>query len=487
MTAGAGLIPFRDSCEARSKTCGAWPCSRPSGSPRWGRPRLRPWSSSPPVSLPRSGGRPRPSPSHRRGIEGVRLGARDRGPGRSRLAGSPATARRGGAALSILKAQGFASVRAGPVTVPVWQRGIEVGEVVSPVSPEAFADRARRQRADAGGRPRGGDRARLDARGAEETRRLPRPGSSSSTAAWRAGRTAPATAAPCPPARMAPRARRARRGRSPHPLRQDRSQPASHREPHVRGSARIPRRRSRFPTPSFDAPSPPRRPCECASRLTCGKKPDAPSATSWARSSAARSPTRSCSSGRTSIPGTSAQEPSTTARAAASRSRRRGRSLRCRRTRGARSAWSSLPTRKTASPAARPTRRRTPRSSRATSPRSRRTWETGRRSASRGTPARRRRRCQGDRGPHQRARRRPAQEREVRRRRHQPLSRRGCPSLGLLLDPRPASTRHSASDTLDKIDPAALDRSTASRSRPTCWPRRPRRWGGSPRPGARAE
>ena len=51
-----------------------------------------------------------------------------------RLAGSPGDHAAVEAATAILKAQGFANVRAEPVTVPVWQRGIEVGEVVSPVS-----------------------------------------------------------------------------------------------------------------------------------------------------------------------------------------------------------------------------------------------------------------------------------------------------------------------------------------------------------------
>ncbi|MFY9550141.1 MAG: M20/M25/M40 family metallo-hydrolase, partial [Thermoanaerobaculia bacterium] len=37
-------------------------------------------------------------------------------------------------ALALLKAQGFATARAEKVMVPVWQRGVETGEVVSPVS-----------------------------------------------------------------------------------------------------------------------------------------------------------------------------------------------------------------------------------------------------------------------------------------------------------------------------------------------------------------
>jgi hypothetical protein len=51
-----------------------------------------------------------------------------------RLAGSPGDRVAVEAGLSILKGEGFANVRAEPVTVPVWHRGVEVGEVTSPVS-----------------------------------------------------------------------------------------------------------------------------------------------------------------------------------------------------------------------------------------------------------------------------------------------------------------------------------------------------------------
>ena len=51
-----------------------------------------------------------------------------------RLAGSAGDRAAVAAALELLRAQGFANVRAEAVTVPVWQRGIEIGEVVSPVS-----------------------------------------------------------------------------------------------------------------------------------------------------------------------------------------------------------------------------------------------------------------------------------------------------------------------------------------------------------------
>ncbi|HEY1250359.1 MAG TPA: M20/M25/M40 family metallo-hydrolase [Thermoanaerobaculia bacterium] len=51
-----------------------------------------------------------------------------------RLAGSPGDRLAVEAGLSILKSQGFANVRAEPVSVPVWQRGVETGEVTSPVS-----------------------------------------------------------------------------------------------------------------------------------------------------------------------------------------------------------------------------------------------------------------------------------------------------------------------------------------------------------------
>jgi len=51
-----------------------------------------------------------------------------------RLAGSPGDPVAVEAGLSILKAQGFENVRTEPVAVPVWHRGVEVGEVTSPVS-----------------------------------------------------------------------------------------------------------------------------------------------------------------------------------------------------------------------------------------------------------------------------------------------------------------------------------------------------------------
>jgi carboxypeptidase Q len=51
-----------------------------------------------------------------------------------RLAGSPGDRAAVAASLALLKAQGFTNVRAEPVPVPVWQRGAEVGEVTSPVS-----------------------------------------------------------------------------------------------------------------------------------------------------------------------------------------------------------------------------------------------------------------------------------------------------------------------------------------------------------------
>jgi hypothetical protein len=51
-----------------------------------------------------------------------------------RLAGSPGDRAAVAASLALLQAQGFSNVRAEPVTVPVWRRGTEVGEVTSPVS-----------------------------------------------------------------------------------------------------------------------------------------------------------------------------------------------------------------------------------------------------------------------------------------------------------------------------------------------------------------
>ena len=49
-----------------------------------------------------------------------------------RLPGSPGDRAAVAAALDILKKQGFASVRAEKVMVPVWERGVETGEVLSP-------------------------------------------------------------------------------------------------------------------------------------------------------------------------------------------------------------------------------------------------------------------------------------------------------------------------------------------------------------------
>lgn len=49
-----------------------------------------------------------------------------------RLAGSPGDRAAVAWALGVLKAQGFANVRAEKVRVPVWQRGIETGEVTAP-------------------------------------------------------------------------------------------------------------------------------------------------------------------------------------------------------------------------------------------------------------------------------------------------------------------------------------------------------------------
>jgi hypothetical protein len=51
-----------------------------------------------------------------------------------RLAGSPGDRAAVAVSLEILKAQGFANVHAEPVTVPVWSRERESGEVVAPVS-----------------------------------------------------------------------------------------------------------------------------------------------------------------------------------------------------------------------------------------------------------------------------------------------------------------------------------------------------------------
>lgn len=51
-----------------------------------------------------------------------------------RLAGSPGDRAAVAAGVTLLRAQGFANVRAEPVTVAVWQRGAEGGEVVSPVA-----------------------------------------------------------------------------------------------------------------------------------------------------------------------------------------------------------------------------------------------------------------------------------------------------------------------------------------------------------------
>jgi carboxypeptidase Q len=51
-----------------------------------------------------------------------------------RLAGSPGDRAAVTATLALLRAQGFSNVRAEPVTVPVWQRGTETGEVTSPAS-----------------------------------------------------------------------------------------------------------------------------------------------------------------------------------------------------------------------------------------------------------------------------------------------------------------------------------------------------------------
>ncbi|MEP6993918.1 MAG: M20/M25/M40 family metallo-hydrolase [Acidobacteriota bacterium] len=51
-----------------------------------------------------------------------------------RLAGSPGDRAAVAAAVALLQKQGFAHVHAEPVTVPVWQRGLETGDVVSPVS-----------------------------------------------------------------------------------------------------------------------------------------------------------------------------------------------------------------------------------------------------------------------------------------------------------------------------------------------------------------
>jgi hypothetical protein len=51
-----------------------------------------------------------------------------------RLAGSPGDREAVAWALATLKAQGFANVRAEKVKVPVWQRGIETGEVTAPYS-----------------------------------------------------------------------------------------------------------------------------------------------------------------------------------------------------------------------------------------------------------------------------------------------------------------------------------------------------------------
>jgi len=51
-----------------------------------------------------------------------------------RLAGSPGDRAAVAVALEMLKAQGFSNVHAEPVTVPVWSRTSESGEIVSPVS-----------------------------------------------------------------------------------------------------------------------------------------------------------------------------------------------------------------------------------------------------------------------------------------------------------------------------------------------------------------
>ncbi len=51
-----------------------------------------------------------------------------------RLAGSPGDRAAVAASLALLHAQGFANVRAEPVSVPVWRRGVETGEVVFPAA-----------------------------------------------------------------------------------------------------------------------------------------------------------------------------------------------------------------------------------------------------------------------------------------------------------------------------------------------------------------
>ena len=66
-----------------------------------------------------------------RAIDWVREIVDQAGP---RLAGSPGDRAAVEASLALLKAQGFSHVHVEPVTVPVWQRGVEIGEVVSPVS-----------------------------------------------------------------------------------------------------------------------------------------------------------------------------------------------------------------------------------------------------------------------------------------------------------------------------------------------------------------
>ena len=127
------LIRCRDSARGNSlKTLAASgdaaPCPASPGRP----PRPRPGRRR---CLPKTCTPPRPcataSPPGRAPPTGC---ARSRTAPGPRLAGSPGDRAAVAVSLEILKAQGFSNVHAEPVTVPVWSRESESGEVVAPVS-----------------------------------------------------------------------------------------------------------------------------------------------------------------------------------------------------------------------------------------------------------------------------------------------------------------------------------------------------------------